>query len=77
MAASTDHFPSSAPLFITSVRYYNAGELPTLSILNVQPELVHRVILRFGYYQFIDTDSGRGAVHMIHTLYVKYWPGWR
>ncbi|CAH0394846.1 unnamed protein product [Bemisia tabaci] len=46
--------------------YYNAGELPTTSVLYHHPELVHRVKVLFG-----------NDMKFIHMLFSKYWPGWR
>lgn len=45
--------------------YYNAGERPTVEVLQRRPELLHRVKLKFG-------------VHMlISNLYKKVWNEWR
>eukprot|EP00096_Caligus_rogercresseyi_P011433 TRINITY_DN4496_c0_g1_i1.p1 TRINITY_DN4496_c0_g1~~TRINITY_DN4496_c0_g1_i1.p1 ORF type:complete len:295 (+),score=90.82 TRINITY_DN4496_c0_g1_i1:6-890(+) len=45
--------------------YYNAGELPTKSILLKNPTLVHRVLYKFG------------VSNLSKELYDEYWPHWR
>ena len=39
---------------LTSGRYYNAGEKPTVEVLYKHPELVHRVKLKFGVHMLIN-----------------------
>lgn len=45
--------------------YYNAGELPTTSILIAQPHLVHRVKLAFGVH------------YLLPMLYRERYPFWQ
>lgn len=45
--------------------YYNAGELPTKTILEKHPDLVHRIEDRFG------------VQNLAKELYSEYWPHWR
>ncbi|CAH0776321.1 unnamed protein product [Bemisia tabaci] len=46
--------------------YYNAGELPTTSVLHHHPELVHRVKVLFG-----------NDLKFRYKLFRQYWPDWR
>lgn len=45
--------------------YYNAGELPTTSILVPHPHLVHRVKLAFGVH------------YLLPMLYQEFYPSWQ
>lgn len=45
--------------------YYNAGELPTISILVEKPELIHRVPILFGVH------------NLVNELYKISWSEWR
>ncbi|XP_018901546.2 uncharacterized protein [Bemisia tabaci] len=46
--------------------YYNAGELPTKSVLWRRPDLIHRVKVLFG-----------NDIRFQGNLFQRYWPAWR
>lgn len=50
-----------------AIRYYNAGERPTIEVLYKRPELVHRVEGGFG--------ADTGVSNRLYT--VKSYDGWR
>ncbi|RWS20421.1 uncharacterized protein B4U80_09550, partial [Leptotrombidium deliense] len=69
--------------YISSLWYYNAGELPTKTILELNPKLVHRVKEAFGvrccglvkylFKENVDEKEWKCNYYTIHTFYRWRW----